>query len=123
MAGFEIGKPEDKLGLRCSSTCPITFDDVRVPGKNVIGKIGHGYKYAIASLNEGRIGIAAQMIGLAQGAFDHVSISAFSACSILSISGKIICKFLFSFLRQSNTHLKENSSIRDYMIFRECNIK
>lgn len=71
MEGFTIGKPEEKLGLRCSSTCPITFDDVKVPESNVIGTIGHGYKYAIGSLNEGRIGISAQMIGLAQGAFDH----------------------------------------------------
>lgn len=72
MEGFEVGKPENKLGLRCSSTCPLTFDDVRVHKDNIVGQLGHGYKYAINALNEGRIGISAQMIGLAQGAFDHV---------------------------------------------------
>lgn len=69
--GFTINKKEDKLGLRASSTCPLTFEDVRVPASNVIGKVGHGYKYAIEALNEGRIGIGAQMIGLAQGCYDH----------------------------------------------------
>lgn len=69
--GLTVAKKEDKLGLRASSTCPVIFEDVRVPSSNIIGKFGHGYKYAILALNEGRIGIAAQMIGLAQGAFDH----------------------------------------------------
>lgn len=68
--GVEVGKKEDKLGIRASSTCPITFTDVRVPKENVLGEIGKGYKYAIEILNEGRIGIGAQMVGLAQGAFD-----------------------------------------------------
>eukprot|EP00514_Thraustochytrium_sp_LLF1b_P003375 CAMPEP_0184521734 /NCGR_PEP_ID=MMETSP0198_2-20121128/7863_1 /TAXON_ID=1112570 /ORGANISM="Thraustochytrium sp., Strain LLF1b" /LENGTH=409 /DNA_ID=CAMNT_0026912427 /DNA_START=84 /DNA_END=1314 /DNA_ORIENTATION=- len=70
--GFEIGKKEDKLGIRASSTCPLTFDNVRVPKENVLGEIGQGYKYAIEILNEGRIGIGAQMVGIAQGAFDSV---------------------------------------------------
>ncbi|XP_056385240.1 short/branched chain specific acyl-CoA dehydrogenase, mitochondrial-like isoform X3 [Hyla sarda] len=69
--GFHIGKKENKLGLRASSTCGLTFDNVKVPENNVLGKLGHGYKYAIGMLNEGRIGIAAQMVGLAQGCFDH----------------------------------------------------
>lgn len=69
--GLEICKKENKLGLRASSTCPLNFDNVKVPEKNILGKIGHGYKYAIGMLNEGRIGIAAQMLGLAQGCFDH----------------------------------------------------
>ncbi|XP_051529576.1 short/branched chain specific acyl-CoA dehydrogenase, mitochondrial-like [Myxocyprinus asiaticus] len=69
--GLHIGKKENKLGLRASSTCPLTFDNVKVHEKNILGKIGHGYKYAIGMLNEGRIGIAAQMLGLAQGCFDH----------------------------------------------------
>ncbi|KAJ8404791.1 hypothetical protein AAFF_G00331780 [Aldrovandia affinis] len=69
--GLHIGKKENKLGLRASSTCPLNFDNVKVPEKNILGKIGHGYKYAIGMLNEGRIGIAAQMLGLAQGCFDH----------------------------------------------------
>lgn len=68
--GFEIGKKEDKLGIRASSTCPLTFTDVVVPKENVLGEIGKGYKYAIEILNEGRVGIAAQMIGIAQGTFD-----------------------------------------------------
>ncbi|KAM9426506.1 short/branched chain specific acyl-CoA dehydrogenase, mitochondrial [Pholidichthys leucotaenia] len=69
--GLEICKKENKLGLRASSTCPLSFDNVMVPEKNVLGEVGHGYKYAIGMLNEGRIGIAAQMLGLAQGCFDH----------------------------------------------------
>lgn len=59
-----------QLGLRGSSTCVVNFDDVRVPKENVLGEIGKGYKYAIEMLNEGRIGIAAQMVGLAQGAYN-----------------------------------------------------
>ncbi|XP_034716634.1 short/branched chain specific acyl-CoA dehydrogenase, mitochondrial [Etheostoma cragini] len=69
--GLEICKKENKLGLRASSTCPLNFDNVKVPEKNILGQVGQGYKYAIGMLNEGRIGIAAQMLGLAQGCFDH----------------------------------------------------
>lgn len=71
MDGFSIGKKEDKLGIRASSTTELLFDQVRVPAANVLGEIGKGYKVAIETLNEGRIGIGAQMVGLAQGAFDH----------------------------------------------------
>ncbi|XP_008068788.1 short/branched chain specific acyl-CoA dehydrogenase, mitochondrial [Carlito syrichta] len=70
-AGLHIGKAENKMGIRASSTCPLTFEDVKVPEANILGQIGHGYKYAIGSLNEGRIGIAAQMLGVAQGCFDY----------------------------------------------------
>ena len=70
-AGFSVGKKEDKLGIRASSTCELLFDDCRVPRANVLGEVGQGYKVAIETLNEGRIGIGAQMIGLAQGALDH----------------------------------------------------
>ncbi|MEQ9400273.1 MAG: acyl-CoA dehydrogenase [Longimicrobiales bacterium] len=69
--GFSVGKKEDKLGIRASSTCELVFEDVRVPAANVLGEVGVGYKVAIETLNEGRIGIGAQMIGLAQGALDH----------------------------------------------------
>ncbi|KAG1680844.1 Short/branched chain specific acyl-CoA dehydrogenase, mitochondrial [Nymphon striatum] len=69
--GLTIGKPEDKLGLRASSTCQVNFDNVQVPETNVVGIVGQGYKYAIGFLNEGRIGIGAQMVGLAQGCFDE----------------------------------------------------
>nr|XP_046189581.1 short/branched chain specific acyl-CoA dehydrogenase, mitochondrial-like [Oncorhynchus gorbuscha] len=69
--GLQIGKKENKLGLRASSTCPLNLDNIKVPEKNVLGQIGHGYRYAIGMLNEGRIGIAAQMLGLAQGCFDQ----------------------------------------------------
>jgi short-chain 2-methylacyl-CoA dehydrogenase len=69
--GFTIGKREDKLGIRASSTCELMFDGCRVPAANVIGEVGKGYKVAIETLNEGRIGIGAQMTGLAQGALDH----------------------------------------------------
>jgi alkylation response protein AidB-like acyl-CoA dehydrogenase len=68
--GFSVGKKEVKLGIRASSTCEVLFDDCVVPKENVLGEIGKGYKIAIETLNEGRIGIAAQMLGLAQGAFD-----------------------------------------------------
>ena len=71
MPGFAVGKREDKLGIRASSTTELILNDVRVPGDNVLGEVGRGYKVAIETLNEGRIGIGAQMVGLAQGAFDH----------------------------------------------------
>ena len=71
MAGFSVGKKEDKLGIRASSTCELIFDGCQVPAANVLGDVGKGYKVAIETLNEGRIGIAAQMLGLAQGALDH----------------------------------------------------
>jgi acyl-CoA dehydrogenase len=70
-AGFTVGKKEDKLGIRASSTCELVFEDCRVPKANVLGEIGKGYKCAIETLNEGRIGIGAQMIGLARGALEH----------------------------------------------------
>lgn len=70
MEGFSIAKKENKLGIRASSTCEILLEDVRVPKENVLGEVGKGYKVAIETLNEGRVGIGAQMIGIAQGAFD-----------------------------------------------------
>ena len=69
--GFSIAKKEKKLGIKASSTCVLNFDDVVVPKESLLGEVGHGYKYAISLLNEGRIGIAAQMTGLALGAFDN----------------------------------------------------
>ena len=71
-AGFSVGKKEDKLGIRASSTCELVLEDCRVPRANVLGEPGKGYKVAMETLNEGRIGIGAQMVGLAQGALDHV---------------------------------------------------
>ena len=68
--GFAVGKKEDKLGLRASSTCEVILDSCRVPRGNVMGEVGRGYKIAIETLNEGRIAIGAQMIGLARGALD-----------------------------------------------------
>jgi short-chain 2-methylacyl-CoA dehydrogenase len=68
--GFAVGKKEDKLGLRASSTCELILDQCRVPRENVMGEVGKGYKIAIETLNEGRIAIGAQMIGLARGALD-----------------------------------------------------
>lgn len=70
MEGFSISKKENKLGIRASSTCELLFEDVRVPKENILGEIGKGYKVAIETLNEGRIGIGAQMIGIAQGSYD-----------------------------------------------------
>jgi alkylation response protein AidB-like acyl-CoA dehydrogenase len=69
--GFVVGKKEDKLGIRASSTCEVLLDDCAVPDENVLGEVGHGYRVAIETLNEGRIGIGAQMVGLARGALDH----------------------------------------------------
>ena len=69
--GFTVGKKEDKLGIRASSTCELLFDNCIVPKSQILGAIGKGYKVAIETLNEGRIGIGAQMLGLAQGALDH----------------------------------------------------
>ena len=71
MPGFQVGKKEDKLGIRASSTCELILDDVRVGNEQVMGEPGKGYKIAIETLNEGRIGIGAQMLGLAEGALDH----------------------------------------------------
>jgi len=69
MPGFKLGKKEMKLGIRASSTCEVILEGVKVPKANVVGEVGKGYKIAIETLNEGRIGIAAQMLGLAEGAF------------------------------------------------------
>ncbi|MEW5983596.1 MAG: acyl-CoA dehydrogenase [Acidobacteriota bacterium] len=71
MPGFAVGKKEDKLGIRASSTCELILEDCRVPAANILGELGKGYKVAIETLNEGRIGIGAQMIGLAAGALSH----------------------------------------------------
>jgi alkylation response protein AidB-like acyl-CoA dehydrogenase len=68
--GFSVGKKENKLGIRASSTCELVFDGAKVPKDRVLGDVGEGYKVAIETLNEGRIGIGAQMLGVAQGAFD-----------------------------------------------------
>lgn len=70
MPGFSVGKKENKLGIRASSTCELVLDQVKVPKTQVLGEAGKGYKIAIETLNEGRIGIGAQMLGIAQGAFD-----------------------------------------------------
>lgn len=70
-SGFSVGKKEDKLGIRASSTCELILEDCRVPKENVLGQVGKGYKIAIETLNEGRIGIGAQMVGLARGAWEH----------------------------------------------------
>ena len=69
--GFQVGKKEDKLGIRASSTCELILDNCRVPRENVMGEVGKGYKIAIETLNEGRIAIGSQMIGLARGALEH----------------------------------------------------
>ncbi|XP_046418552.1 short/branched chain specific acyl-CoA dehydrogenase, mitochondrial [Neodiprion pinetum] len=68
--GLTVAKPEDKLGIKASGTCMLHFDNVRVPESNILGEFGHGYKYAAGFLNEGRVGIGAQMIGMAQGSLD-----------------------------------------------------
>src|SRR5690606_1449888 len=68
--GCTVGKKEDKLGIRASSTCELLFENCEVPKENILGDVGKGYKVAIETLNEGRIGIGAQMIGIAQGAYE-----------------------------------------------------
>jgi butyryl-CoA dehydrogenase/short/branched chain acyl-CoA dehydrogenase len=69
--GFTVGHKEDKLGIRASSTCELILEDCRVPKENVLGEVGKGYKIAIETLNEGRIGIGAQMVGIAQGSWEY----------------------------------------------------
>ena len=71
--GFTVGKKEDKLGIRASSTCELILEDCRVPKVNVVGEVGKGYKIAIETLNEGRIGIGAQMLGVARGAWEYAA--------------------------------------------------
>jgi len=71
--GFSVGKKEDKLGIRASSTCELILEDCRIPKENVLGEVGKGYKIAIETLNEGRIGIGAQMLGLARGAWESAA--------------------------------------------------
>jgi alkylation response protein AidB-like acyl-CoA dehydrogenase len=71
--GFTLGKKEDKLGIRASSTCELVFRDCLLPASQILGEPGKGYKIAIETLNEGRIGIGAQMLGLAQGAWNHAA--------------------------------------------------
>ncbi|HYA95501.1 MAG TPA: acyl-CoA dehydrogenase [Terriglobales bacterium] len=71
--GFTVGKKEDKVGIRASSTCELILEDCRVPKSNVLGEVGKGYKIAIETLNEGRIGIGAQMIGVARGAWEYAA--------------------------------------------------
>jgi len=71
--GFSVGKKEDKLGIRASSTCELILEDCRVPKENVLGEVGKGYKIAIETLNEGRIGIGAQMLGVARGAWEYAA--------------------------------------------------
>ncbi len=73
MPGFSVGHKEDKLGIRASSTCELILEDCRVPAGNVLGEVGKGYKIAIETLNEGRIGIGAQMVGLARGALEFAT--------------------------------------------------
>ncbi len=72
-SGFTVGKKEDKLGIRASSTCELILEDCRVPRENVLGEVGKGYKIAIETLNEGRIGIGAQMLGIARGAWEYAA--------------------------------------------------
>src|SRR6202453_3691742 len=71
--GFTLGRKEDKLGIRASSTCELLFNECRLSASSVLGEPGKGYKIAIETLNEGRIGIGAQLVGLAQGAFRHAA--------------------------------------------------
>lgn len=87
--GLTVGKAENKLGIRASSTCELSFDDLVVQPSQILGKVGEGYKIAIGSLNEGRIGIGAQMVGLAQGAFD----SAMPYIHQRKQFGEVIAKF------------------------------
>lgn len=71
--GFTVGKKEDKVGIRASSTCELILEDCRVPRENVVGEVGKGYKIAIETLNEGRIGIGAQMLGVSRGAWEYAT--------------------------------------------------
>ena len=87
--GFVVGKKEDKLGIRASSTCELILEDCAVGAENVLGEVGNGYRVAIETLNEGRIGIGAQMIGLTQGALEY----ALDYASEREAFGKPIARF------------------------------
>ena len=91
--GLSVGKAENKLGIRASATCTVKLEDVKVPATKILGEVGHGYKYAIGILNEGRIGIGAQMVGLAQGCFDQTMPYLFERQQF----GKNIFFFFFSY--------------------------
>ena len=71
--GFSIGKHEDKLGIRASSTCELIFEDCIVPKENLVGELGKGFKYAMMTLDGGRVGIAAQALGIAEGALEETT--------------------------------------------------
>lgn len=86
--GFSIAKKEKKLGIKASSTCVLNFDDVEIPADNLLGKEGEGYKYAIGLLNEGRIGIAAQMTGLALGAWENAAKYVHVVCMMSTLADK-----------------------------------
>lgn len=87
--GFTVGKKEDKLGIRASSTCELLFENCEVPKDNILGEAGKGYKIAIETLNEGRIGIGAQMVGIAQGAYEATR----SYIKTREQFGKVIAEF------------------------------
>lgn len=106
-----------QLGIRASSTCALNFDDVKVPASNVLGDVGKGYKYSIEILNEGRIGIAAQMIGLAQGAFDNAMEYMFQRKQFGQEIGTFQVRCLFGLRLFHRTFLSYQQ-----MLFRECNI-
>ena len=73
MPGFTVGKKEDKMGLRASPTVQLAFDNLRVPAENLLGEAGHGFIYAMQSLDNGRLGIAAQSVGIARAALEHAA--------------------------------------------------
>lgn len=111
--GLSVAKNEDKLGIRASSTSIVSFDNVKVHESQVLGKVGQGYKYAIETLNKGRIGIGAQMIGLAEGVFEHAVKYTLERKQF----GQNIFEFQASFFSLSSYFIKK------FNFFRECNIK
>ena len=90
--GLHVGKPEKKLGLRASSTCPVVLDDVKVDAADVLGEVGLGYKYCINILNEGRIGIASQQIGISKGVSKHDTFSSYVAAWLILKSVQVVRK-------------------------------
>lgn len=111
--GLQVAIPEKKLGICASGTCMVNLDNVRVPESSILGELGQGYKIAAGFLNEGRIGIASQMLGLAQGCFD--------ATIPYTLERQQFGKPIFNF--QVHTFTKCNYFNAQFCGFRRCNIK
>jgi len=115
--GITVGKPEKKLGLRASSTCPVAFDNVEVTHHDILGQVGLGYKYCILILNEGRIGIAAQQLGIAKGCFDEVMPHLFQRRQFGSLIGE------FQGMQHQYAQIATQIYAAELMTYNACRMK